>query len=64
MHQYNKEGTIISPREQGKTAASSLVKENLDLSTEMKTAGKMLLNSHTRLYHCIVYFMFLCIYRS
>ncbi|CAB4021390.1 centrosome and spindle pole associated 1-like [Paramuricea clavata] len=39
MHLYNKEGTIISPRDRGKTTEVSLVKENLSTSFEMKTAG-------------------------
>ena len=54
MHQYNKEGTIISPRDRGKSAEPSLAKENLNLSNEIKSAGEI----HTRLgksvvIHCV-----------
>ncbi|XP_028402645.1 centrosome and spindle pole-associated protein 1-like isoform X2 [Dendronephthya gigantea] len=37
MHQYNKEGTIISPRDRGKSLEPSLVKETFNTSSEIKT---------------------------
>ena len=43
MHQYNKEGTIISPRDRGKNVEPSLVKENLNSSIERKPAGEKIL---------------------
>jgi hypothetical protein len=61
MHQHNKEGTIISPRDRGKTTEVSLVKENLSTSFEMKTAGKMLLITITLVHFVSVYLMFLYI---
>lgn len=42
MHQYNKEGTIISPRDYGKTEDSSLLKNIPNRDGESKSAGNLL----------------------